>query len=67
MTNEHEILNNSAVVMTVKLGLAAAGNEAGELMLDAAELLGALTDRLQTLDEELNQANIMVQRLLVAP
>lgn len=67
MTNEHEILNNAAVVMTVKLGLAAAGNEAGELMLDAAELLGALTDRLQTLDEELNQANIMVQRLLVAP
>lgn len=67
MTNEHEILNNAAVVMTVKLGLAAAGNEAGELMLDAAELLGALTDRLQTLDEELNQANIMVQRLLVTP
>jgi hypothetical protein len=67
MTNEHEILNNAAVVMTVKLGLAAAGNDAGELMLDAAELLGALTDRLQVLDEELNQANIMVQRLLVAP
>jgi len=67
MTNEHEILNNAAVVMTVKLGLAAAGNNDGELMLDAAELLGALTDRLQTLDEELNQANIMVQRLLVAP
>ena len=66
MTNEHEILNNAAVVMTVKLGLAAAGNDAGELMLDAAELLGALTDRLQVLDEELNQANIMVQRLLVA-
>ena len=67
MTNEHEILNNAAVVMTVKLGLAAAGNNDGELMLDAAELLGALTDRLQILDEELNQANIMVQRLLVAP
>jgi len=67
VTNEHEILNNAAVVMTVKLGLAAAGNDAGELMLDAAELLGALTDRLQVLDEELNQANIMVQRLLVAP
>jgi len=67
MTNEHEILNNAAVVMTVKLGLAAAGNDAGELMLDAAELLGALTDRLQVLDEELDQANIMVQRLLVAP
>jgi hypothetical protein len=67
MTNEHEILNNAAVVMTVKLGLAAAGNNDGELMLDAAELLGALTDRLQTLDDELNQANIMVQRLLVAP
>jgi hypothetical protein len=67
MTNEHEILNNAAVVMTVKLGLAAAGNNDGELMLDAAELLGALTDRLQVLDEELNQANIMVQRLLVAP
>ena len=67
MTNEHDILNNAAVVMTVKLGLAAAGNDAGELMLDAAELLGALTDRLQVLDEELNQANIMVQRLLVAP
>jgi len=67
MTNEHEILSNAAVVMTVKLGLAAAGNNDGELMLDAAELLGALTDRLQTLDEELNQANIMVQRLLVAP
>ena len=67
MTNEHEILNNAAVVMTVKLGLAAAGNDDGELMLDAAELLGALTDRLQVLDEELNQANIMVQRLLVAP
>jgi hypothetical protein len=67
VTNEHEILNNAAVVMTVKLGLAAAGNDDGELMLDAAELLGALTDRLQVLDEELNQANIMVQRLLVAP
>jgi hypothetical protein len=67
VTNEHEILNNAAVVMTVKLGLAAAGNNDGELMLDAAELLGALTDRLQVLDEELNQANIMVQRLLVAP
>jgi hypothetical protein len=67
MTNEHEILSNAVVVMTVKLGLAAAGNNDGELMLDAAELLGALTDRLQTLDEELNQANIMVQRLLVAP
>lgn len=67
MTNEHEILNNAAVVMTVKLGLAAAGNDAGELMLDAAELLGALTDRLQVLDDELNRANIMVQRLLVAP
>jgi len=67
MTNEHEILNNAAVVMTVKLGLAAAGNNDGELMLDAAELLGALTDRLQVLDEELNQANIVVQRLLVAP
>lgn len=67
MTHEHEILNNAAVVMTVKLGLAAAGNNDGELMLDAAELLGALTDRLQVLDEELNQANIMVQRLLVAP
>jgi len=67
MTNEHEILNNAAVVMTVKLGLAAAGNNDGELMLDAAELLGALTDRLQVLDEELNQANIMVQRLLVTP
>jgi hypothetical protein len=67
MTNEHDILNNAAVVMTVKLGAAAAGNEAGELMLDAAELLGALTDRLRVLDEELNQANIMVQRLLVAP
>ena len=67
MTNEHEILNNAAVVMTVKLGLAAAGNNDGELMLDAAELLGALTDRLQVLDEELNQANIMVKRLLVAP
>jgi len=67
MTNEHEILNNAAVVMTVKLGLAAAGNDDGELMLDAAELLGALTDRLQVLDEELNQANIMVQRLLVTP
>ena len=67
MTNEHEILNNAAVVMTVKLGLAAAGNNDGELMLDAAELLGALTDRLQTLDNELNQAYIMVQRLLVAP
>ena len=67
MTNEHEILNNAAVVMTVKLGLAAAGNNDGELMLDAAELLGALTDRLQVLDDELNQANIMVQRLLVAP
>jgi hypothetical protein len=67
VTNEHEILNNAAVVMTVKLGLAAAGNNDGELMLDAAELLGALTDRLQVLDDELNQANIMVQRLLVAP
>jgi len=67
MTNEYEILNNAAVVMTVKLGLAAAGNNDGELMLDAAELLGALIDRLQVLDEELNQANIMVQRLLVAP
>lgn len=67
MTNEQDILNNAAVVMTVKLGAAAAGNEAGELMLDAAELLGALTDRLRVLDEELNQANIMVQRLLVAP
>lgn len=67
MTNEHDILNNAAVVMTVKLGAAAAGNEAGELMLDAAELLGALTDRLRVLDEELNRANIMVQRLLVAP
>lgn len=67
MTNEHESFINAAVVMTVKLELAAAGNEAGELMLDAAELLGALTDRLQTLDEELNRANIMVQRLLVAP
>lgn len=67
MTNEHDIVNNAAVVMTVKLGAAAAGNEAGELMLDAAELLGALTDRLRVLDEELNQANIMVQRLLVAP
>ena len=67
MTHEHEILNNAAVVMTVKLGLAAAGNNDGELMLDAAELLGALTDRLQVRDEELNQANIMVQRLLVAP
>jgi hypothetical protein len=67
MTNEHDVLNNAAVVMTVKLGAAAAGNEAGELMLDAAELLGALTDRLRVLDEELNQANIMVQRLLVAP
>ena len=64
MTNEHDVLNNAAVVMTVKLGAAAAGNEAGELMLDAAELLGALTDRLRVLDEELNQANIMVQRLL---
>lgn len=67
MTNEHDILNNAAVVMTVKLGAAAADNEAGELMLDAAELLGALTDRLRVLDDELNQANIMVQRLLVAP
>jgi hypothetical protein len=67
MTNETDALNNAAVVMTVKLGAAAAGNDAGELMLDAAELIGALTDRMQELEAANNQANIMVQRLLVAP
>lgn len=36
MTNETDALNNASVVMTVKLGAAAAGNDAGELMLDAA-------------------------------
>lgn len=67
MTNETEALINAAVVMTVKLGAAAAGNDAGELMLDAAELIGALTDRVFELEAAINQANIMVQRLLVAP
>ena len=67
MTNETDALNNASVVMTVKLGAAAAGNDAGELMLDAAELIGALTDRVLELEAANNQANIMVQRLLVAP
>ena len=67
MTFETDTLNNAAIVMTVKLGVSAAGNESGELMLDAAELIGALTDRVQQLESELNQANILVQRLLVTP
>jgi hypothetical protein len=70
MVNETERYTTAATSMCSKLDLAAACSDNmdhAQLMLDASLLMRSMADAMFDIEAQVNQLNVMVQRLLASP
>jgi len=70
MVNETDRYTTAAAVMCPKLDDAAARSDnmdEAQLMLDASLLLRSMADAMFDIEAQVNQLNVMVQRLLASP